>query len=81
MLSNKYTESYKYVHIMNIICSYLYVVVYWEYTRTSADKTLKPRTLSTNCNPITNARKPLRVTTRPRMQCFHILTIIYFTYM
>ena len=30
MLSNKYTESYKYVHIMNIICSYLYVVVYWD---------------------------------------------------
>ena len=30
MLSNKYAESYKYDHIMNIICSYLYVVVYWD---------------------------------------------------
>ena len=29
MLSNTYAESYKYVHIMNIICSYLYVVIYW----------------------------------------------------
>ena len=25
---NKYAESYKYVYIMNIICSYLYVVIY-----------------------------------------------------